>query len=136
MTYDFAGSGSTLNTSIVDGTGYDVICEIDEAFLPYFEELEALEVESSLFVVWIGINDIYNSSLNEDDSVHPVILDSFRFRFETLYDAGTRNFLLLNVPRLESAPRVTGSRAAENRIPLVGNVSNDGNSRSGSNTCT
>ncbi|KAJ4253744.1 hypothetical protein NW762_010138 [Fusarium torreyae] len=129
LTYNFAASGATLDKSIVNNNGYDVIREIDEAFSPYYKVGEAFDADTSLFAVWIGINDIANSYLNEDADVHDNIFKSFRYRIDTLYMAGARNFLFLTVPPLEHAPRVTGSSASATRIPLMANATADWNSR-------
>ncbi|KAE8154434.1 hypothetical protein BDV25DRAFT_147694 [Aspergillus avenaceus] len=128
LTYNFGASGATLDTSIVDN-GMDVIREIEELFLPNYGDNGTFEADSSLFAIWIGINDITNSYLTQNDSIHPAIFDSYRYRVDQLYDAGVRNFLLLNVPPLERAPRTTQSSASETRIPIERNATADWNSR-------
>ncbi|RKL36646.1 hypothetical protein BFJ72_g8195 [Fusarium proliferatum] len=129
LTYNFAASGATLDISIVNNNNYDVIREIDEAFIPYHKVGDTFDESTSLFAVWIGINDIANSYLNDDADVHDKIFQSFRYRIDSLYQAGARNFLFLTVPPLEHAPRITGSSASGTRIPLMANATAKWNSR-------
>ncbi|VUC20931.1 unnamed protein product [Clonostachys rosea] len=128
LTYNFAGSGATLDKSIVDNNGYDVIREIDEGYLRYYGN-DTIESSTSIFVVWIGINDITNSYLDGNDTTHSSIFKSFRYRIDSLYETGARNFLLLSVPPLERAPRTTQSSDAENRVPLMKDAVQDWNQR-------
>ncbi|CAI6043282.1 unnamed protein product [Clonostachys chloroleuca] len=128
LAYNFAGSGATLDKSIVDNNGYDVIREIDEGYLRYYGN-DTIESSTSLFVVWIGINDITNSYLERNDTTHSSIFKSFRYRIDSLYDTGARNFLLLSIPPLERAPRTTQSSDAENRVPLMKDAVQDWNER-------
>ncbi|KAJ3540284.1 hypothetical protein NM208_g415 [Fusarium decemcellulare] len=129
LAYNFAASGATLDISIVNNNDYDVIHEIDEGFTPYYKKGETFDADTSLFAIWIGINDIANSYLDQDTDVHGEIFKSFRYRIETLYNSGARNFLLLTVPPLQRAPRITGSSASASRIPLIANATMDWNSR-------
>ncbi|KAF5027011.1 hypothetical protein F66182_886 [Fusarium sp. NRRL 66182] len=129
LTYNYGASGATLDISIVNNNGYDVIQEINDDFLPYHTEGKTFASESSLFAVWIGINDIANSYLNGDPDVNADIFASFRYRIDTLWEAGARNFLLLTVPPLEQAPRITGSSASATRIPLIASATQDWNKR-------
>lgn len=128
LTYNFAASGATLDVSIVNNNNYDVIREIDEEFTRYYKVGETFEADTSLFAVWIGINDIANSYLNDDLDIHTKIFESFRYLIDSLYEAGARNFLFLTVPPLEHAPRITGSSASAERIPLMANATSDWNS--------
>ncbi|KAF4967406.1 hypothetical protein FZEAL_10533 [Fusarium zealandicum] len=129
LTYNFGASGATLDTSIVNNNDYDVIREINEEFLPHYKKGKTFQSDSSLFAVWIGINDIANSYLDEDPDVNAEIFKSFRYRIDSLYEAGARNFLLLTVPPLEQSPRITGSSASATRIPLITKATKDWNSR-------
>ncbi|CAH0035140.1 unnamed protein product [Clonostachys rhizophaga] len=127
LAYNFVASGATLDISIVNNNDYDVIQEI-ESFMTYYKVGETFDGNTSLFAVWIGINDIANSYLSDDLDVHENIFKSFRYRIASLYEAGARNFLFLTVPPLEHAPRITGSSASATRVPLMANATAHWNS--------
>ncbi|WYZ42414.1 hypothetical protein EsH8_VI_000113 [Colletotrichum jinshuiense] len=119
LTYNFAYSGATVDTSLVT-SGVDVITQIQNQFIPYYSGVnKTWDAESTLFGFWIGINDIGKSYTNGNSTdLHPLIFDKYKELLEKVYTAGARNFLFLNVPPLERMPRTTQSRAAAERIPL------------------
>lgn len=63
----------------------------------------AWQPDTSLFVIWMGINDIHE----QDESTYDYfaeIFELFAARIDILYQYGARNFAFLNVPPLERAP--------------------------------
>jgi len=60
--------------------------------------------ENSLHSFFIGINDVANSQAPANQTaLHEEILDSYTVALDTLYDAGSRNWLFLNVPPFDKA---------------------------------
>jgi len=68
------------------------------------------EPNTTLFGIWMGINDIgnrkQNTDLSNEDLEDITMLVYFRL-LEELYEYGARNFLLLNVPSIERSPWFT-----------------------------
>ncbi|KFY33462.1 hypothetical protein V494_07603 [Pseudogymnoascus sp. VKM F-4513 (FW-928)] len=118
-TYDFALSGATIDGDIVTGsTGRDVDGELNDGFLPAYGSQEGFFDETnSLFVIWIGINDLVNSYLGDD--VHPALFIRLRELVNDMHEAGARQFVFINAPPLERSPRVTGSSANATRVPAM-----------------
>ncbi|GAA6030530.1 hypothetical protein JCM8097_006191 [Rhodosporidiobolus ruineniae] len=64
------------------------------------------ESESTLFTIFLGNDDIYNSFENGWNFVgfQPQLLTAFDQQIQRLYNAGARNFLLLSLPSLDLSP--------------------------------
>ncbi|KAF9880432.1 cellulose-binding gdsl lipase acylhydrolase [Colletotrichum karsti] len=130
LTYNFATSGATVNTSLVSSS-VDVVTQVEDKFLPYYSgDYQTWDPTTTLFGFWIGINDVGKSYTSENSTdLHPLIFDEYKGLLEKLYDAGARNYLFLNVPPLERMPRTTQSSAADTRIPLEKAAVEDWNGR-------
>jgi len=105
-TLNFARGGSVVDSKLVKNTiGTSLYHQIRNDFIPLYtntinsSRLAApWDPSTTLFTVWFGINDVVLSS---DAAIHaPLdsIMTSYRVSLETLYNAGARNFLFLNVP--------------------------------------
>jgi phospholipase/lecithinase/hemolysin len=119
-TYDFAQSGATIDEDIVAGTsGKDVDSELNDVFLPNYASQDSFyQGSTSLFAIWIGVNDLTNSYLVDED-VHPALFTRLRQLVNDMYEAGARQFIFINAPPLERVPKVTGSSSHATRIPLM-----------------
>ena len=60
--------------------------------------------ESTLFICFFGINDIYYTYNHQYARIAKKVFYSYRTNIDTLYAQGARNFLILNVPPLDLAP--------------------------------
>lgn len=59
------------------------------------------KVEKSMFVLWLGINDIIHAHFVDSRVPVEALAASYAASFERLYRDGARNFLMLNVPRID-----------------------------------
>ncbi|KAJ7187236.1 hypothetical protein C8R46DRAFT_1059191 [Mycena filopes] len=92
LVYDYAQGGSRV---------HDVRRQIQDMFVPHIglkPEGARWEAEDTLFVTWVGINDA------AWESDHGLNLEKLFEAQKILYDAGARNFLLINVPAIDRAP--------------------------------
>jgi len=105
-TLNFARGGSVVDSKLVKNTfGTSLHHQITNDFLPLYTNstnssrpAPPWDPSTTLFTFWFGINDVV---LSADASIHaPLdsIMTSYRASLETLYSAGARNFLFLNVP--------------------------------------
>ncbi|PWW80066.1 Carbohydrate Esterase Family 16 protein [Tuber magnatum] len=118
LTYNLAYGGATVNSTLVKPYLPTVLSFADQVqtlFLPKLSPkaptplTPAWESENSLFLVWIGVNDVANSYQNGDyANFHGILMDEYFRILEELYYAGARNFLLLNVPPIDRSPLTIG----------------------------
>lgn len=114
MTYDFAYPGATVDSSIVASTTYPVISmlqQFSDLYLPNYSSRNASPHwtrEDSLFVFFIGINDIGFSYLEQRHTrTNALIFGEFKRVVDHAYRSGARNFLFLMVPPINRAPLTT-----------------------------
>lgn len=87
---------------------------MNDLFVPNYGGAEFWEAESTVFGVWIGINDVGNSfwSGEEENAVlYGQIFIIYKGLVEELYESGARNFVLLNVPSIQRSPLTLGQGA-------------------------
>ncbi|KAL4788959.1 hypothetical protein BDV19DRAFT_395492 [Aspergillus venezuelensis] len=128
LTYNFGTSGATIDSDIVDADA-DVLGELNDKFVPYYASNGTWESTTTLFAIWIGVNDINRSYMGDYTSTNEADFEQYRAVLDTLYELGARNFLLLNAPPLERSPAVTGFETAYVRIPRCLNMTTDWNDR-------
>ncbi|KAL9039931.1 MAG: hypothetical protein Q9214_004679 [Letrouitia sp. 1 TL-2023] len=112
-TYNHAAHGAEVDRTAVSGEagGNDMVHQITTVFTPYYtanggqNRRGDWSPESTLFISFFGINDILSSYEDQNSETMDHIFDSYSNNFGRLYDLGARNFLLLNVPPLDIAPR-------------------------------
>ncbi|GAA5825875.1 hypothetical protein JCM3770_003087 [Rhodotorula araucariae] len=114
--YDLAASGATTNNSVVSSAAVDLVNQVglwNDWFAPGTGEAittaqAAWETNSTLFTVWIGINDVGNGYLQGQDFTAslPAVFESYTRAIASLYTGGARNFLILGVPPTWRTPLV------------------------------
>nr|POF22290.1 acetylesterase [Quercus suber] len=92
--------------------------QINDEYLPVYSSHPATfnwNTETTLFAVWIGINDVHDSEPYNYQTLD-VIFNMYRGLVEKLYTSGARNLLFVNVPPLERAPNVVRGGEEEQRV--------------------
>ncbi|KAF2652362.1 carbohydrate esterase family 16 protein [Lophiostoma macrostomum CBS 122681] len=118
--FNFAYGGATVNASLVKPYQPTVKSLIDQvkqfsgsiASKPSYAPWTA---ESSLFGIWIGVNDVGNSYSNaNENALLGSIMEDYFEQVQVLYSAGARNFVFLNVPPINKSPLMLGqSKSAQ-----------------------
>jgi phospholipase/lecithinase/hemolysin len=104
-TYDFAVGGATINGSVVaSATPMDV--QITTLFEPKYSSATFWDGENSLFLVWIGINDIKTYVANNETTEIPILMSAYRALLSNMYVHGARKFMLVNIPPLDRSPNI------------------------------
>ncbi|KAL1881762.1 hypothetical protein Daus18300_000815 [Diaporthe australafricana] len=122
LTYNLAYGGATVDSDLVapyEPTVLSVKQQVQDEFVPGYTGASPSAPgapdwtgEDTLAAVWIGINDVGNSYYNGEDAtaaLYAQIFDVYAGLADTLYDAGARNFLFLNVPPVDRSPLITES---------------------------
>ena len=88
--------------------------QVNTEFVPYYVEYDnaAWTSSNSLFISFFGINDVGNSYDQENSTINADVVNIYAGLIDELYQAGARNFLFLNVPPVDKAPRTTAYGAA------------------------
>jgi phospholipase/lecithinase/hemolysin len=110
LTYNFGYSGAVVDKSIVNNNGHDIHEQVYENFLPRYKRDKTFHSSTSLFAFWIGINDLMHADLSKWSSITDRIFKSYGKDIEALYKAGARNIVLLTLPPLQYAPRITNQK--------------------------
>jgi phospholipase/lecithinase/hemolysin len=129
LTYNFGTSGAIVGTPNGDKSRYTVTQEIEEKFEPHYKLGKTFGSDSSLFVVWIGINDVVLSYSDRNSKTYDVSFKSYQSHIESLYKDGARNFLLMTVPPLQHTPRITKSSDSSRKARLITEAVQDWNGR-------
>ncbi|KUJ14036.1 uncharacterized protein LY89DRAFT_590729 [Mollisia scopiformis] len=106
QTFNLAVSGTTLNNHITNAFPIPVTEQIYARWMPAYAEAywTPWKRNDTLFMMFVGINDviIMNDKTGDDLALIDKKLESMHLKLlSSLYGAGARNFLLLNVPPLE-----------------------------------
>jgi len=123
LTYNLAFGGATVDSSLVtpfEPTVLSVAQQVLDEFFPSYASSPAdapWTPADTLFSVFIGINDVGNSyfeGLPATTTLNNEIFDVYSGLVQTLYNAGARNFLFLNVPPVDRSPltQAEGATAA------------------------
>jgi phospholipase/lecithinase/hemolysin len=92
--------------------------QVDDKFVPYYgtatnpTAATPWKSTDSLFGVFIGINDLGTTFRLEISTINSKIFAEYQGLMETLFYAGARNFLFLNIPPIERSPRRIAQGAA------------------------
>ncbi|KAJ7208640.1 hypothetical protein GGX14DRAFT_551302 [Mycena pura] len=120
FTYNYAFGGATINASLVapfEPTVLSLIDQVNEFLSGGVASKPATTPWTSanaLFSVWIGVNDLAGSYFEPGDrgAFADVLLDEYFALMQKLVAVGARNFLFLNVPRVDLTPLVISSGGA------------------------
>ncbi|KAJ5726086.1 uncharacterized protein N7483_007443 [Penicillium malachiteum] len=96
LSYKFAAYGATVDNSIIPAVPKD---------LHYCKENAVWITTSSIFGIWVGINDVYISP-EFDDSLAKIssTIQSYTSLLNDLYLCGARRFFVMNVPPISRTP--------------------------------
>ena len=123
-----AYSGAVVDSDIIRNNNNDLVRQVQEKFLPNYKRDKAFHASTSLFAIFMGINDVKTGDLYNKPDTLDKIFKTYSAEIAALYKAGARNFLLLTLPPLERCPRVTKSDDAT-RIPRVAKAVSEWNKR-------
>ncbi|KAI6781478.1 Thermolabile hemolysin-like protein [Emericellopsis cladophorae] len=115
LSYNFAYGGATVDS--------DIIAPYDPSVVSFKEQVAIFSdnlvpqpdfapwtADSSIVGIWIGVNDIGNSWWEATrDDIYDSIMAVYSDQLQILYDAGLRDFFLLNVPPTDKTPLMTGN---------------------------
>ncbi|SPO07522.1 related to cellulose-binding GDSL lipase/acylhydrolase [Cephalotrichum gorgonifer] len=115
-TYNLADGGATVDSDLVapwKPTVRSLVDQVTDGFLPNYGDRSAARwsPETTVFGIWIGINDVGNSFWSGRESnevLYAKIFDVYRGLVDDLYGAGARNFVFLNVPAIQRSPLTLG----------------------------
>ncbi|KAJ7708156.1 hypothetical protein B0H17DRAFT_451779 [Mycena rosella] len=119
FTYNYAFGGATINASLVtpfEPTVLSLIDQVNEFLTGGVAEKPAATPWTSanaLFSVWIGVNDLAGSFSEPGDRgvFADTLLDEYFALMQKLVAVGGRNFLFLNVPRVDLTPLILAEGA-------------------------
>ncbi|GAA5849311.1 hypothetical protein JCM9279_006445 [Rhodotorula babjevae] len=113
--YDLAASGATTNNSVISAAATDFVNQVglwQEWFGPegtYSTSGQVrFEPNSTLYTVWIGINDVgapYNEQTDFPQQLSE-IFSSYNAAIASLYSGGARNFLIMGIPPTWRTPLI------------------------------
>jgi len=117
LTYNLAYGGATVDSALVAQylpTVLSLKQQVQTEFLPLYgtDELATWNPSTSLFALFIGINDVgnsYSATANGNTTIYDAILSEYASLINQLYTSGARNFLFINVPPVDRAPLTVAS---------------------------
>lgn len=99
LSHDFAVSGATIDTSIVQtwaGSGVDDQVDL---FGQYIADAGTWNPQNTLTAVWVGINDVGHPYWDGIEAPICQAMQRYLQLLNILYGHGLRNFILFTVPR-------------------------------------
>jgi len=117
LTYNLAYGGATVDSALVAQYLPTVLSleeQIQTEFVPLYggQKLATWEPSTTLFAIFIGINDVGNSyaaTASGNTTIYNAILSEYASLVNQLYTSGARNFLFLNVPPVDRSPLTASS---------------------------
>lgn len=112
LSYNFAYGGATTSASLVQPFESTVLC-FDNQTAEFKSSIAShpsttpWTAENTLVAVWIGVNDVGNSyfmSSSALQTLYAQIMSTYFGLLQQVYDAGARNFAILNVPPIQDSP--------------------------------
>ncbi|KAI9147574.1 Acetylesterase [Paramyrothecium foliicola] len=104
LSHDFAVSGATIDTSIVQtwaGSGVDDQVDL---FGQYIADAGTWNPQNTLTAVWVGINDVGHPYWDGIEAPICQAMQRYLQLLNILYGHGLRNFILFSVPPFDRAP--------------------------------
>ncbi|KAI9695275.1 MAG: hypothetical protein M1820_008737 [Bogoriella megaspora] len=116
QTYNLAVGGATVDSDLVKPflpTVPSLKQQVEDRFVSHYAHSgpAVWKANTTLFSIFIGINDVGNSFQRKGASLNAAILNAYSTVIDQLYKYGARNFLFLNVIPMDRVPRtVDGGR--------------------------
>jgi phospholipase/lecithinase/hemolysin len=91
-------------------TVHSLIDQVTRDYMPAYSVTPASKrraqwtAENSLFLFFIGINDVLNTYSANNTSLISKIFSEYADMVEKVYNSGARNYLFLDVPSLQNSP--------------------------------
>ncbi|QDS68385.1 hypothetical protein FKW77_010752 [Venturia effusa] len=110
LTYNVADGGATIDATLVKPWKPEVQSLTDQVHKRYLSKYGSKPPEApwapenTLFVFWIGINDVGNSYWGQNNTLVDQIYEKYLSLIEEVYGTGARNFLFMGVPPMQRAP--------------------------------
>lgn len=117
LAYNFAMGGSCVNNAIYNcSVTPDLQQQVSNYFEPRYSTRNGTAYgdlwtsEDSIFIMWMGDNDVYNSATPNDGrdltALGISLMESyFNDMVENLYQHGARNFMIVTIPAQDRSPR-------------------------------
>ncbi|CAE6449682.1 unnamed protein product [Rhizoctonia solani] len=117
LIHDFAMGGDTVRDmeAAVNGPYHELVnsrCKCNEHWKP----------ENSLFVFWIGINDL--AYISGEKSIKERLVELFSC-VQTAYNTGARAFLFIDIPPINRAPLIVKDEISSRKVVLGCNLWNE-----------
>jgi phospholipase/lecithinase/hemolysin len=109
-TINLSAGGATVDSSLVAPylpSVPSVKQQIELEYLPTYATPSPpvpWEAKSTLFAIFIGINDVHNSYQSRNATLAAAIFAVYADQVARLYASGARNFLFLTVPPIDRSP--------------------------------
>ena len=119
-TYNLAYGGATVDSDLVAPYEPTVISmkeQVEDLFIPTYSakpESAPWTGDDTLFLFWIGINDVGNSYWEDYDELYDNIFVVYRDLVDQISQAGGKNFLFINVPPVDQSP-LTAEQGADSQ---------------------
>jgi phospholipase/lecithinase/hemolysin len=113
FTYNIASGGATVDAALAKPylpTVHSLIDQVTGDFMPAYGVMPTSRRrvqwtgDDSLFLFFIGINDVLNTYNANNPSLVAKIFSEYTGLVEQVYSSGARNFLFLDVPPLQKSP--------------------------------
>ncbi|KAH7014100.1 uncharacterized protein B0I36DRAFT_255353 [Microdochium trichocladiopsis] len=126
LTYNLAYGGATVDSDLIapyDPSVLSLKYQVNSEFVPGYTgsspkapSAPKWSGKDSLFVVWIGINDVGNSWWTDYTTLWAKVFAEYTTLVNTLYAKGARNIVFVDVPPVDRSPQYiqSGDYAVEN----------------------
>ncbi|KAF2099755.1 hypothetical protein NA57DRAFT_75260 [Rhizodiscina lignyota] len=111
LTYNIARGGATVDSGLVaptSGSALSISEQVKEIYLPTYASKPDNAPWSdcdSLFAFFIGVNDVGNSYKLHKPKINALVFEEYKGLIDEVYQSGARNFMFLNVPPIQRAPK-------------------------------
>ncbi|QIW99443.1 hypothetical protein AMS68_004961 [Peltaster fructicola] len=111
LTLNMAAGGATVDMDLIaPGVPHSTLRSLKTQIVEQFPALYGKPPEtypwtadSSIFIIWIGLNDIHNAD-EETQHNFPAEFVEYAAYADLLYQTGARNIMFMNIPPIERAP--------------------------------
>ncbi|CAK7220147.1 hypothetical protein SCUCBS95973_004060 [Sporothrix curviconia] len=109
-TYNLACGGATVASRLIHRFNPKVLSleqQVEDVFLPLYPAGNRWQPSSTLFALFLGINDVGLLYTDHEPSVYDEYLATYADLVLQLYNVGARSFLFLTVPSVDRSPLTT-----------------------------